>query len=268
MIGTTGYENLKASVESDCNERKSCGCFNPDGCPLERASIGTYGEPGFKSCFHKYCDKFKWVIDRANHYAEKTGMDAAEILNAWEEKRNYWYMNYYQECNQPEIKDNNVRIFNTLEDLKASIGEQGYRCPNCKGISTDPYECDSGVNFSDGSSIKKCDWKSYGLFGTLGQGATIFVKEKLQIGTIFMPIAWEESSPVKQVPSITELKKGAIVQFRVDWNSEPTPANTSTVNRVAKDKSWVDVNTPFGSKRVRNPLENLKIITDPMVVHI
>ena len=67
---------------------------------------------------------------------------------------------------------------------------------------------------------------------------------------------------------ISELKRGAIVQFKMDWGQEPTPENTSIVNRVAKDGSWADVITPFGRKRVPNPKENLKIITTPLVIHI
>jgi hypothetical protein len=66
----------------------------------------------------------------------------------------------------------------------------------------------------------------------------------------------------------TELIRGAIVQFKMDWENEPTPGNTSIVTRVAKDKSWADVQTPYGKKRVPNPLEYLKIITEPLIVHI
>lgn len=65
-----------------------------------------------------------------------------------------------------------------------------------------------------------------------------------------------------------ELVKGAIVQFKMDWGKEPTPSNTSIVTRVAKDKSWADVVTPYGRKRVPNPLENLKVVTEPLVVRI
>ena len=52
-------------------------------------------------CSHKYCDKYKWVIDRAKYYAEKTGKPYEEIIEIWESNRTYWYMNYYQDCNQP-----------------------------------------------------------------------------------------------------------------------------------------------------------------------
>ncbi|UNK20466.1 hypothetical protein MNQ98_10820 [Paenibacillus sp. N3/727] len=83
MIGTHGYEKLKAAVESDCNKRNSCGCFNPNGCDKSNSSIGVYGEEGYKSCFHKYCDKFKWTTDRAEHYSIKTGIPAEEILSSY-----------------------------------------------------------------------------------------------------------------------------------------------------------------------------------------
>ncbi|RKJ35209.1 hypothetical protein D7X33_38520, partial [Butyricicoccus sp. 1XD8-22] len=43
-------------------------------------------------------EKYDWIIKRAEHYAEKTGLHVDEILNAWEEDRDYWYQNYYQEA--------------------------------------------------------------------------------------------------------------------------------------------------------------------------
>jgi hypothetical protein len=154
-----GYEKLKADVEWDTEE--SGGIFHHDGC----CSCGG-------KCFHKYCDKFKWIIERAKAYGEATGLDWNDILNSWEEDRDYWYMNYYQECNQPKIKGDSVRVFDTLKEMK-------FRCPSCGKETEDPYKC------------KFCDWKSYGLFGTMGKGAFVYIKDKLKGDNIFMPIAWE-----------------------------------------------------------------------------
>lgn len=137
--------------------------------------------------FHDYEAKFQWIIKRAENYAEKTGLSADDILDAWENDRTYWYMNYYQESNQPEIKDDNVRLFETLQNLIDSVGNKGFRCPNCGGVTKNPYECDTQIEVSG----KTCNWKSYGLFGTMGKGATVFVKEKIRVDTLFMPIAWE-----------------------------------------------------------------------------
>lgn len=141
--------------------------------------------------------KLTFAVDRAKHYADKTGIDASEILTAWESRRDYWYMNYYQDANQPEITGDSVRVFETVDDATAAIGKAGYRCPYCKAVSSDPYECNSGVEVKrteDGKQLKVCNWKVYGLFGHLGKGVSLFIKDQLRIATIFMPVAWEAAS--------------------------------------------------------------------------
>lgn len=191
-----GYESLKEAVMRDCNEKDSCGCFNENGCNVKGCRIGKYGEEGYKYCFHNYCDKFKWVIDRAKQYGEKLGLDWKEVLSSWEEDRNYWYMNYYQDCNQPEIKGDKVKVFETVEDMLKSIGEKKFRCPSCGGVSTSPYKCNSGLEMSKG---KMCDWNVGGLFGDLGKGVFVYCKDKLKGETIFMPIAWEVENASNQM---------------------------------------------------------------------
>jgi len=163
---------LKAAVESDCNRGE--GCFNPEGCD----------KSGPIKCFHRYCDKFKWVIDRMDHYSQKTGIPPEDLLDRFEEKRDYWYMNYYQESQQPKIDGDSieVRVFETFEDYRESIGKIGFRCPRCERISNDPVVCDQ----------PGCDWKAYGLFGTLGKGVSVFVKDGIHLANIFKPVAWEE----------------------------------------------------------------------------
>lgn len=47
---------------------------------------------------------FQWVIGRACHYAIKTGKPLDLILKEWEEKRNYSWQNFYQNCNMPKIQ--------------------------------------------------------------------------------------------------------------------------------------------------------------------
>lgn len=168
---STGYKKLLAAVERDEKDDTDRG----------------------RRFFHDYRGKLAWVLARAQHYADRTGLSAAAILDAWEERRNYWYMNYYQDANQAEIKDGKVRVFDTSEEMLASIGKPEFRCPACGGVSKSPYECTTGLPLK-GSNSGKCDWKVYGLFGHLGKGVTVFVKEKVRGETIFMPIAWEEKS--------------------------------------------------------------------------
>lgn len=151
-----GYKKLIAAIEHD--EKQSPG-------------------------FHDYRGKLDWIVARAEHYADKTGISSSDILDAWENDRDYWYMNYYHDSRQPEIKGDNVRVFDTLDALRDALGENPkFRCPSCKEISSNPYECDA----SD-----KCDWKSYGLFGCLGCGIYIFVKSELRGQKLFKPVAWE-----------------------------------------------------------------------------
>lgn len=192
-----GYESLVEAVKRDCAHGE--GCFNPNGCdkeffitvPEDNPELRKYFKTACKhnvKCFHNYCDKFKWVIDRAKHYGEKLNIPWESILDSWEEMRSYSWNNYYQEANQPEIKHGKVKVFETVDDLTNSFNGLGFRCPRCNGVSSSPYECDSGKEIESG---KKCDWKVYGLFKDMGKGVFVYVKDQLRGETIFIPVAWE-----------------------------------------------------------------------------
>lgn len=84
---------------------------------------------------HDYQGKLDWIIDRAKHYEEKTGISYLEVIEKWEEKRDYWYMNYYQDCNQPLLTNEDDYVFDTVDDFKKAVGKSGFRCPKCEGIS-------------------------------------------------------------------------------------------------------------------------------------
>lgn len=200
---SNGYESLMKKVIKDCNEGE--GCFNPNGCNHEfyryvpsEGFMKEYTDTICKcvsKCSHKYCDKFKWIVDRAKHYAEKTGLNWEDILDSWEEDCSYWYMNYYQDCNQPIIKGDNVKVFKTVDEMRNTIKNNQFRCPSCGGISTNPYECNSGIEVTKATKKKPakiCDWKVYGLFGDLGKGTFIYCKDKMKGETIFTPLAWED----------------------------------------------------------------------------
>lgn len=164
-----GYKKLLAAVEDD--ERRSPG-------------------------FHDYRGKLAWVLAQVQHYAQVTGLEASVILDACEKRRNYWYMNFYQESRLPRLDGKRVKIFATQAELQAAVGTQGFRCPRCGGVSTSHEECNSGLKIGKN---EVCDWKTYGLFGTLGQGVFVFVKEPVIWGDIFTPIAWEAEFPVHTV---------------------------------------------------------------------
>lgn len=169
-----GYKKLLAAVEAD--EAKD--------------------QPKDGRRFHDYRGKLTWAVERAKHYGEKLGIDPAALLDQWESKRRYWYMNYYQEAQQPQIDAANVRVFETVEEFKASAGEPKFRCPACGGVSTNPYTCDSGKHIElERGKTQICNWKVFGLFRDLGKGVFIFIKSELAGELIFMPIAWQTLSP-------------------------------------------------------------------------
>ncbi len=146
--------------------------------------------------FHNYQEKLDWIIERAKHYSEKTGIDASEIIKGWEEQRDYWYMNFYQEANQPEIKADKVIIAESSEDFFRRFPSRKWICPNCKGISKDPFLCDSGVKLKliNGSNKKEiCNWSAGGLFGTLGNGVHVFLKDKMKLVGIFKPLELKDA---------------------------------------------------------------------------
>ena len=181
-----GYDSLLAAVKRDAARGENC--FNPEGCDHPFYDYTDGGCRQASKCMHKYCDKFAWVLERARHYAEKLGLEPGVILDKWEEGRSYWYMNYYQDSRQPLLDSDNVRVFDSHDTLMQSVGDAGFRCPRCGGVSNSPYECNSGLEMEPG---QVCDWKSWGLFGTLGKGVYVFVRDVIQGEHIFMPIAWE-----------------------------------------------------------------------------
>lgn len=118
IAGSHGYKSLKKAVLLDCEEGQNC--FNTGGCNHEFYRTVPQDNPGLikmgfltatrrvSKCQHEYCSKFKWIIDRAKHYAKHTGQSVGAILTEWENGRRYWYMNYYQDCNFPKFKMKNV----------------------------------------------------------------------------------------------------------------------------------------------------------------
>lgn len=152
---------------------------------LAAVELDEKGRPNARD----YRETLNWAVERAKHYAEVTGLDAADILDQWEQNRKYWYVGYYQDSNQPKLDPSKVKVFETQEELLLSIGRPEFRCPMCGGISSSPHECNSGKEMNKG---KVCDWKVYGLFKDLGKGVYIFVKSELRGETIFCPVSWEE----------------------------------------------------------------------------
>lgn len=160
----SGYQNLMKAVDEDCRVRGGLWKSN------------------------MYLTQVEWILERAKHYAEKTGLTDTDILDAWESKRLNWYMNYYSEENQPLIQTDLVRVFNTEEEMYESIGELSFRCHSCNGISTNPSFCNSEQE----GSAELCEFNENKLRSMFVEGGTyVFIKEKMKGMTIFTPLSWE-----------------------------------------------------------------------------
>lgn len=127
------------------------------------------------------------VLDRVlPEYAAVLGLTPDEVLAAIEAKRGVTAPNYYQDANFPRL--DGVRVFDSPIAFAEAFPSGRYVCPACDGISTSAYECDAGTVRKD----KVCNWKSYGLFGTMGKGLRAIVKstflESPRVHEIFMPV--------------------------------------------------------------------------------
>ncbi|MBO4499175.1 MAG: hypothetical protein J5732_02850 [Bacteroidaceae bacterium] len=138
-------------------------------------------EPGRAQEWKK---KFDWALERAQQYADRLGVDREKVLEAWESDRDYWYVNYYQESNQPSLEGKNVV---TLAEWEAE-GERLYgkerlewkfRCPACGNVQTarmfkdagkDPHLCYINCASRYGLGGRKdCKWTTGGLLNIGGR---------------------------------------------------------------------------------------------------
>lgn len=123
-------------------------------------------------------------------YSRILGFTELEILIATEQHRGMTAGNYYQRCYFPDFDKQKFDIYKTRSAFTKKFPSKKYICPSCEQVTTDMQVCNSG--YKTGKSKRSCDWKSFGLFGTLGKGYKFFVlenfKEYPQVYEIFRPI--------------------------------------------------------------------------------
>ena len=61
---------------------------------------------------------FYWVINRAKHYAYIHQCPLEVILSRWEQERSYWWLNYYQDTNQPKYCSTSKQYKKTKSKIK------------------------------------------------------------------------------------------------------------------------------------------------------
>lgn len=164
-------QKLKSAVIEACQAGEDC--FNELGCDFKKKQPEKNPK-----CFHLYCDKYKWIIDRAGEYSKFCDQPIEKVIEIWERKRNYDYMNYYQDCNFPFPFHKNVITYETfIERLTEAFGNDNkqwkFECPMCHGIQSPQDFIDNKIKEIDSVNFncigryvkgKGCDWTLGGLF--------------------------------------------------------------------------------------------------------
>ena len=84
LASTPGYKSLKAAYIHDVQEA------NKRKIKFGSANRGK----------EEFLKKFNWIINRAKHHAIRRDIPIWDVLDTWEKGRTYWWLNYYQDCNQ------------------------------------------------------------------------------------------------------------------------------------------------------------------------
>ncbi len=122
--------------------------------------------PGYKSLKASYIDDvvsgrsfdskeqlyviFLDIIGRAKHYAHCKGVTVDVILNEWESKRDYWWINYYQYSNRPKKHSNSLKpvgIRGIRKNLRkvyghTDIGRKHHMCNHIQRLQRNKSEKD------------------------------------------------------------------------------------------------------------------------------
>lgn len=150
---TKGIESIKAALSENCQT------------------------PGSLVCSCRDCSTYRWIIDRAEHYAEFLNNTPEEVMTQWELGRDYNIHNFYQDANQPKLDSPNVILLDDwIEKGQRLFGDppQNWRfvCPKCKHVQTpqDFIDLDVEPNRAYQECIGRydhergCDWAAFGLF--------------------------------------------------------------------------------------------------------
>lgn len=143
--------------------------------------------------------KMEWIRNRAEQYAEKFNKTTDEIIAIWESKRNYSFMNYYQECNIPDLSEKQTILqsdwLKQAEDRFGSIKNAKFVCPSCGHIQgvgeflragldvNESYQCCASRFPELHYKNDKCKWTTGGLLN-IG-GLSVLNENTLKIVNVF-----------------------------------------------------------------------------------
>ncbi len=146
--------------------------FNNESEIINKIVLEVYnGWPG-KTGESRVLDCLKFIEKRIPQYAKLMNMSNSLTLEVIANRRRVNYTNWFQNGYIPDLSD--VMVFETVQDFKNRFPSGQSICPACESISTDFSVCNSGKKIKG----KVCDWKVYGLFGDMGKGIRVIIKDK------------------------------------------------------------------------------------------
>jgi len=96
VAASTGYQSMKAAVAN------------------EKARAHARGSKPDK----RYEQAFNFAINRAKHYAHYIGCDLQDVLNDWEEARDYNFMSYYANHHFPRFEEKTRKLTGVKGQIK------------------------------------------------------------------------------------------------------------------------------------------------------
>lgn len=105
-------------------------------------------------CNQKDADaKMKWIRKRAEQYSKKLKKSVDEVIAIWESRRDFSFMNYYQDCYIPDIdKDNVILQSDWIQQIKDRFGDienAEFVCSNCGHVQKPGEFLKAGLDIND-----------------------------------------------------------------------------------------------------------------------
>ena len=102
----------------------------------------------------EFLELFNWVIARAKHYAHHTSKPIDTVLTEWESKRDYWWLNYYQDCRQPKFHSNSKKPI-SMGGMRKLITLDGFYRNDKKAKARRIVDCISREQKKNSSKVKQ-----------------------------------------------------------------------------------------------------------------
>jgi len=129
----------------------------------------------------RFDEKLLWIRGMVKDYSKKLNIPVDDVVDSFEDARDYSWPNYYQKSNFPDLeKIEDVTVYETLEDFKNE--NKKFKCPSCGNEYHHPTQCEHRIK-EDGI----CDWTAGGLFQIGLHHVIIKDKSLVPIG-IFKPV--------------------------------------------------------------------------------